>query len=161
MTENCLEDFDVAAHVAALDQNLENKEIVENVENVNNVAVAAEGSANENEQIIESNSSDNNLESSVGPAKNGAPLIEEITKAVDEIVDSNSELNENVAEVAAEGMETEVSAVLPPPSIPIQDIQSGYEGRSLSKKLKNVATAVRVFRHASQPSLPSQLRGAH
>ena len=149
-SSNCPEDFN-----DALNQN------VENIEIVNNVVDAAEGGATENELSIESNCSENNLESSVGPAKNGAPLIEEITKVVDEIVDNNPELNENVAEVAVEGMETEVSSVLPPPSNPIKDIQSGYEGRTLSKKLKNVATAVRVFRHASQPSLPSQLRGPH
>ena len=154
-SDNCLEDLNVAEHVAALNQN------VENVEIVNNVADAAKGDANENEENIESNSSANNVESSVDPPNNGAPPIEEITKVVDEVVDNDPELNENVAEVAVEGMEMEVSAVLSPPSNPIQDIQSGYGGRSWSKNLKNVATAVRVFRHASQPSLPSQLRGAH
>ena len=141
---------------------------VHSVEIANNVVDAAVGGANEivetvvqNKENVESNNSTINLESSVDPAKNGAPLIEEIINVVDEIVDQNSELNENVAEAAVEGMETEVSSVLPPPSNPIKDIQSGYEGRTLSKKLKNVATAVRVFRHASQPSLPSQLRGPH
>ena len=151
--DNCLEEFNVAEHVAALNQNAE---IV-----VNNVVDAAEGGAQENEESVESNNSVNNLESSIGPAKNGAPLTEEINNVVDEIVDKNPDLNESVAEVVVEGMETEVSEVLPPPSNPIKYIQSGYEGRTLSKNLKNVATAVHVFRHASQPSLPSQLRGAH
>ena len=154
-SDNCLEEFNVAEHMAALNQN------VENVEIVNHVVDAAEGGAKENEESIESNNSANNLESSVGPAKNGASLTEEIANVVDEIVDKNPEFNESVAEVAVEGMETGVSAVLPPPSNSIEDIQSGYEGRSLSKKLKNVATAVRVFKYASQPSLPSQLRGPH
>ena len=138
---------------------------VNSVEIANNVVEAAVGGANEivetvaqNKENVESNNSNINLESSVDPAKNGAPLIEEITNVIDEIVDDDSNLNRNVAE---EGMETEVSSVLPPPANPIKDIQSGYEGRTLSKKLKNVATAVRVFRHAAQPSLPSQLRGPH
>ena len=155
-----LEEFNVAEHIAALNQNVEN-EIVNNVENAeiaNNVEDAAEGGAKENDENIESNCNVNNLESSAGPAKNGAPLIEEIVNVVDEIVDNDPDLNENVAE---EGMETEVSSVLPPPSNPIKDIEAGYEGRSLSKKAKSVASAVRVFRYASQPSLPSQLRGPH
>ena len=124
-SDNCLEEFNVAEHVAALNPN---------VEIVNNVVDAAEGGAKVNEENVESNNSANNLESSVGSAKNGAPLTEEINNVVDLIVDKNSELNESVAEVAVEGMETEVSEVLPPPSTPIKDIQSGYEGRTLSKK---------------------------
>ena len=90
-SDNCLEYFTVAEHVAALNQNAE---IV-----VNNVVDAAEGSAKQN---VESNDV-NNLESSVGSANNGAQFTEEINNVVDEIVDNNPELNESVAVVVVEG----------------------------------------------------------
>ena len=74
---------------------------VHSVEIANNVVDAAVGGANkivenvdQNKENVESNNSTINLESSVDPAKNGAPLIEEIINVVDEIVDQNSELNE-------------------------------------------------------------------
>ena len=123
--ENCLEEFNVAEHFAALNQNVE---IVET-----SVVGAAEGGAEEN--FVESNN-DVNLESSVGPAKNGAPLTEEINNVVDEIVDNNPELNENVAEEVVEGMETEVSEVSLHPRTPLRTFNLGMKAVVCPKNLK-------------------------
>ena len=144
-SNNYLEDCNITEHVGIVEEGAEH--------DINNEVEATKNGK-------ETSSSEIDEQSNVGPAKNGTPSIE-IIKVVDEIVDNNSQIENNVAVEGAENMETAVSEVPPALPNPVAELQTKYEGRSLSRKAKSIATAVRVFRHASQPSLPSQLRGVH
>ena len=174
-SDNYLEEFNVADHVGDVEGGAEN--IVTNdvgatmngVEinseiNVTNEVGATKNGAKMNSEInetkevdatkngVEINSSEINEQSSVGPAKNGTPLTETVKNVVDEIVDNDPKIDKNVAEEVGEEMETAVSEVPPSLPNPAVEIQTKYEGRSLSRKAKSIASAVRVFRHVSQPS---------
>ena len=173
-SDNYLEEFNVADHVSAVEEGAEN--IVTNdvgatmngVEINSEINVTKEVDATKNG--VEINSSEISVTNEVGATKNASetnsseinvqsnvgPLTETIKNVMDEIVDNDPKIDNNVAEEVGEEMETAVSefpSSLPNPAV---EIQTEYEGRSLSRKAKSIASAVRVFRHASQPSLPSQ-----
>ena len=63
----------------------------------------------------------------------GTPLTETIKDVMDEIVDNDPKIDNNVAEEVGEEMETAVSEVPPSLPNPAVEIQTKYEGRSLSR----------------------------
>ena len=141
---NSLEEFNVAEHVAA-------KEGAEN-ESLEELYVIDHVGATEN-----GGEGTNACRGYCRPRKERDTPFEEIAK-------NNIVVENNVAEGVVEVMETAVSEVPPSSSQSgdgIQTVGEACKDRSLSRKVKNVASAMRVFRDASQPSPPSQLRGSH